>query len=56
MDMPIQCLFMHGLTSIWGASVLCKHTVVDDGGTTMSFLSYPVGANEIDSRQTVLRS
>lgn len=39
-----------------GASILCKDTVIDAGDPTMSFLANPVKTNEIDSRQTVLRS
>lgn len=36
----------------------CKHydTVVDAEDATVSFLSYPMGTNEVGKRQTVLRS
>lgn len=52
----IQSLLIHHLTSIWGTAILCKDTAVDAGDATVSFLSYPVGTSEIDSRQTVLGS
>lgn len=51
----IQSLRIHNEANIYGASILGKDTVVDARAPTMSFLSYPVGASEIDSRP-VLRS
>lgn len=46
----IESLLIHDETNIYGASVLGKDTVVDARDLTMSFLAYPVQANEIDSR------
>ena len=51
----IQSLLIHNEANTYGTSILGKDTVVDARAPTMSFLSYPVGASEIDSR-TVLRS
>ena len=51
----IQSLLIHDETNIYGGSILGKDTVVDARDPTMSFLTYPVQANEIDSRRTILR-
>lgn len=52
----IESLVIHDETNVYGASVLGNDTVVDARDPAMSFLAYPVGANKIDSRRTVLRS